>query len=31
MLIYPILDQGIKEANELVSMFTATIKSYSKD
>ena len=30
MLIDPILDQAIKEANELISIFTVTIKSSSK-
>jgi len=31
MLVKPIVDDGINEANELISIFTATIKSSSKN
>ena len=31
MLMKPILDDGINEANELISIFTATIKSSNKN
>jgi four helix bundle protein len=31
MLVNSVLDDGINEANELVSIFTATIKTSSKD